>query len=99
MLRAKTKGGVAFASVIERHGEYNPTVEYTKGSHTQVKHVRHIQDGDIDVVRITTVKGESVSLAIAKGASDDSQHKIVIDGKEIGWQGPYHLIHSEIHSK
>ena len=99
VLRAKTKGGVAFASVIERHGEYNPTVEYTKGSHTQVKHVRHIQDGDIDVIRITTVKGESVSLAIAKGASDDSQHKIVIDGKEIGWQGPYHLIHSEIHSK
>jgi len=36
MLRAKTNDGVSFASVIEPHGDYNPTVEYTIGSHSQV---------------------------------------------------------------
>jgi len=31
MLRAKTNNGAAFVSVIEPHGDYNPTLEYTLG--------------------------------------------------------------------
>ena len=97
ILRAKTTGGASFASVIERHGEYNPTVEYTKGSRTQVKAVEHIERGNISYVRVEGKNGEVVGLAIAHGAAADSSNSIEIDGQTISWQGPYHLVNSQSH--
>lgn len=99
ILRAKTRGGVAFASIIERHGEYNPTVEYTKGSHTQVKQVRHIKGEGVDFIRIETKAGQIVGLAIAPDAAADSRNQIEIDGETVSWQGPYHLVHSKIQAE
>ena len=98
ILRAKTKNGVVFASVIERHGEYNPTVEYTKGSHTQVKNVEHFSFGTVDYIRVTNKSGEFVELAIAQDGSEDSRHSIEIDGKTISWRGPYFLVNSQKHA-
>ena len=98
ILSAKTKNGVVFASVIERHGEYNPTVEYTKGSHTQVKNVEHFRFGTVDYIRVTSKSGEFVGLAIAQDGSEDSRHSIEIDGKTISWRGPYFLVNSQKHA-
>jgi len=50
MLRAKTNNGVSFASVIEPHGDYNPTVEYTLGSHSRVKSVSHFEGGAAEYI-------------------------------------------------
>lgn len=94
ILRAKTRGGVTFASVIEPHGDYNPTVEYTKGSHSQVANVSHDIQGDVTLVTIDTKSGETVRFLVAQDANADTAHAFDIAGETVRWTGQYHIIHS-----
>ncbi len=97
MLRAKTNDGVSFVSVIEPHGDYNPTVEYTLGSHSQIKSVAHFEDGADEFVHITTKNGQIIGLGLA-GDSDASQdHSVDVNGLTMSWTGPFKLFHSEKH--
>jgi len=97
MLRARTNDGVSFVSVIEPHGDYNPTLEYTIGSHSNIKSVRHIENGPDEYVQIETKDGEIVGLGISGEAEADSSHSVMIDGEEVTWTGPYKLFHSKKH--
>jgi len=66
IIRAENQRNASFATVIESHGEYNPTLEFTVNSHSGVANVNHeILDG-LDVVTITTKTGEVVSVSISE---------------------------------
>lgn len=66
ILRAEAKD-VAFVSVLEPHGEYNPTVEYTVNSHSNVASVVLSQDNNgTDVVTITTKSNQTISLTLSE---------------------------------
>ena len=97
ILRSGNNDGVSFASVIEPHGEYNPTVEYTLNSHSNVKSVRHFESGSNEYIQIETKEGQRVGLAIAGQQDRTAAHAIEIDGAEVKWTGPYKLFHSEKH--
>lgn len=97
IFRTRASNGVSFASIIEPHGEYNPTAEYTVGSHSNVQSVAHFASGDADYVLIETKDGHRVSLGIAADASTDVSHDVSIDGEEVSWTGPYKLFHSKKH--
>ena len=99
ILRAKTNEGVAFASVIEPHGEYNPTLEYTKGSHSQLASVEVLEGGKDDYVRIETKAGEVVGLGLSGNPDPNATHSVSVDGKEVTWTGPYQLFHSQKHQE
>ena len=89
---------MTYASVIEPHGEYNPTVEYTLGSHSRVASVNAQQSGDYEYVRIETKAGDVVKFLVANNQDKAAAHTTDIDGTAISWTGPYHVIHSKTHT-
>lgn len=97
IFRTRAPAGVSFASVIEPHGEYNPTAEYTVGSHSNVASVAHFQSDSADYIRIETKDGHRVGLGIAGDAAADATHAVSADGEEVSWTGPYKLFHSQKH--
>ena len=97
ILRSGSNDGISFASVIEPHGEYNPTVEYTLNSHSNVKSVDHFESGSDEYIRIETKDGQRVGLAIAGEQDGSVVHTIKIDDVDVSWTGPYKLFHSEKH--
>lgn len=97
MLRAITNDGVSFVSVIEPHGDYNPTVEYTLGSHSRVKSVAHFEGGADEYVQIETKDGEIVGLGMAGDANPSLTHTVDVNGESVTWTGAYKLFHSDKH--
>jgi len=97
ILRAKTNDGVSFASVIEPHGDYNPTVEYTLGSHSRVKTVSHFEGGAAEYILIETKDGHNVGLGLGAEDNPAGTHSVDVNGKTISWTGAFKLFHSEKH--
>lgn len=97
MLRAKTNDGISIVSVIEPHGDYNPTLEYTLGSHSQVKSVTHIEAGANEYIQIETKDGETVGLGLAGDADPALTHRVDVNGEAVTWTGAYKLFHSDKH--
>ncbi len=97
IFRARAADGVSFVSVIEPHGEYNPTAEYTLDSHSIVKSVTPYAAGAAGLVLIETKDGERVGLGIAGESEEDAVHSVSVDGQEFSWTGPYELFHSQKH--
>lgn len=97
MYRAKTNDGASFVSVIEPHGEYNPTVEFTVNSHSNVKSVRHFESGGDEYILIESKDGQRVGLGISGDTDKSTVHTIKADGVDVTWTGPYKLFHSEKH--
>jgi hypothetical protein len=97
ILRAQSGDGVSFVSVIEPHGEYNPIVEYTVNSHSNVASVQHFEDDGNEFIQIQTKEGQTVGLAVAGDMDKDANHRMEIAGEAITWTGPYKLFHSQKH--
>ena len=95
MLRAKTNNGAAFVSVIEPHGDYNPTLEYTLGSHSQVKSVSHYEGGAAEFILIETKDGQRVGLGLGSEDNPTATHRVDVEGTEMSWTGPFKLFHSD----
>ena len=95
ILRATTGDGVSFVSVIEPHGDYNPTVEYTIGSHSQVASVKHLEDGADEFIEITLKSGQKIGVALADSDDENETHSAVVNGKTFNWTGPYGLFGSD----
>ena len=97
MLRATSNDGVAFASVIEPHGDYNPTVEYTIGSHSRVKQVSHFEGGASEYILIETKDGNFVGLGLGAEDNPSGTHSGDVNGEAVSWTGAYKVFHSEAH--
>ena len=99
MLRAKTNDGVSFVSVIEPHGEYNPIVEYTLGSHSRVKTVSHFEAGGDKFIQIETKDGQFVGLGFSDVSDPAKEHNVDVNGTAMNWTGPFNLFHSNVHKE
>ncbi len=88
MLRTKAKNQV-FASVIEPHGEFNPTVEYSVKSYSQIKSVNVLaSDDEGTVVQVEKINNEKWILMIANNSADENQmHSINVSNKTYSWRG------------
>ncbi len=85
----------SFITVIEPHGEYNPTLEFTTNSHSAVKSVEQAVKGSARVITVTTQSGDKVSVGIADDAAPDTTHSINAGGVTREWRGPYALFGSK----
>ena len=97
MLRAKTTDGVSFVSVIEPHGDYNPTIEYTLGSYSQIKSVSHFESGAAEYIQIETKNGDVVGLGLGAEDNPSGEHSVDVNGEIISWSGAYKVFHSAAH--
>ena len=91
ILRSRQDKGISYVSVIEPHGEYNPRLEYTLNSHTQIKHIRQIQQGSELLIVLETKQGQTLALALSDNPDKTKTHSINMQGRAMQWQGPYHL--------
>lgn len=76
-----------FASVLEPHGVYNPALEYTRNSHSQIKELRRVSIGSSDLIRIETVHGKVWVAAISWDADPTAKHVAELDGQPFRWTG------------
>ena len=97
MLRARKADGVSFVSVIEPHGDYNPTAEYTIGSYSAVKSVSHFEAGRDELIVIETKEGQTVALGLAGDEDPSLTHSVDMNGKTMSWTGAFKLFNSEAH--
>ncbi len=99
ILRSRSDDGVSFVSAIEPHGEYNPTVEYTRDSHSLIKSVSHFENGPDEFVLLETKSGEVIGLGISGDVDPEKAHSVTVNGREMQWSGPQHLFHSNAHKQ
>ncbi|MFH2032308.1 MAG: alginate lyase family protein [Bacteroidota bacterium] len=78
-----------FASVIEPHGDFNPTLEYSYGSYSSIKNIRVIySDNNYSVAEIVG-KDFNWNLMLSHKNSDKSKkHSVTVNGKKLSWTGP-----------
>lgn len=95
ILRNSRADGVSYVSVIEPHGEYNPTVEFTVNSRSSVANIQRLEEGRNDLILITTKMGQTVGLGLAGDQSPGLTHSVTADGRVYEWTGPYHLFPSD----
>ncbi|WND03863.1 alginate lyase family protein [Temperatibacter marinus] len=80
-----------FVSLLEPHGDYNPAVEYTLGSHSQIKSLKLHKRGSYQAITFTTVFGKRWILTLSYDQDKQKTHQIKLGDKEISWQGFYSL--------
>ena len=80
-----------FVSLLESHGEYNGTLEYTLDPYSSIADIELVEQGSIDFLRIETKSGKQFGLAIAYEASEETSNTFVYAEQEFEWQGYYKL--------
>ncbi len=89
VLRVKDARAQTFVSVLEPHGEYNGSAEYTIGGRSNIAELQRFQAGRADVIRITTTDGSRHYLALSYDTRTDAIHKVAADGRDFEWRGYY----------
>lgn len=80
-----------FVSLLETHGEYNGTLEYTLDPYSSVVDLELIEQGELDLLRIETRSGRTLLLAISYNANESINHSLSYQGQDYDWQGYYQL--------
>ncbi|WP_231758868.1 heparinase II/III domain-containing protein [Microbulbifer elongatus] len=78
-----------FISVLEPHGEYNPSKEFTLKAESQVSALRHQRTGDLELIAIGGKNGTTQLLAYNRNSDvDDSVYnRFEFDGSEYSFNG------------
>lgn len=94
ILRERAKNKV-FASVIEAHGDFNPTAETATKSHSNVRQVTVVLDSpEVTVVDVQLIRGGTYRLAVAnQDAAAGKTHQVSVAGQPLQWTGPYWFRH------
>ncbi len=92
ILRVPEARNYSFVSVLESHGEYNGTDEYTVGNYPRVTAIERYSEGGADVIRLLTDDGEETLLALSYDPDVDAEHSVTVGERQIAWTGYYRLI-------
>ncbi len=80
-----------FASVVETHGYFNEEFEQSVNARGVVKDIKVVAHTNIgSVIEITTEKSNvTVMISNQLGATDNTEHKVELNGKVYSWKGFY----------
>jgi len=92
ILRVTGASDFTFVSLLEPHGEYNGSREFTTASASNVRDLKRVSETSSDIVRITGKNGDSTTVAISWDANPDARHSAALDGLSINWSGFYDVI-------
>jgi hypothetical protein len=89
MIRAKGKNHI-FASILEPHGRFNPTLEYTKNSHSTFTDIKVVSsDNQYTIVNIKGGDQLDWNLIISNfNPDEDAEHSVKIGENTVSWNGP-----------
>ncbi len=88
--RVPDAGAQVFISVLEPHGEYNGSREYTTESASAVASIERASEGVLEAIRVTTRGGSAVTITLAFDPDPDAHHRIELDGETLEWSGFFH---------
>lgn len=91
VVRSQKVKQIAFASILEPHGEYNPSAEYTLNSHSAIKDIRLFEGATADVIVFEDKKGRSWQFGLAHENKSELIHTVKLDESDVTWQGLYFL--------
>lgn len=89
--RVQANKGHTFLSVFEKHGEYNPALEFTNDSVSRVKDLRLVQKNGFDIVLIDVHPELKFGLVLSYSGNEKNQHTVKVDGQTVTWNGRYSL--------
>ncbi|MEZ8613546.1 heparinase II/III family protein [Vibrio sp. 10N.222.51.C8] len=80
-----------FASVLETHGYFNEEFEQSVNARGVVKDIKVVAHTNVgSVVEISTEKSNvTVMISNQLGATDNTEHKVELNGKVYSWKGFY----------
>jgi hypothetical protein len=81
----------SFVSVLEPHGEYNPSKEFTIDAVSKVTALEHTQQNNIDVITVTVGNQEYV-LAINNAKKVNKKASFIVKGITHHFKGRFALI-------
>lgn len=89
MLRKKAKNHI-FVNIIEPHGVFDPTLEYTFGSYSNFKDINvAFSDDEYTIINITGENSINWDLMIAnKDSEENNTHTHKSGNKNYTWKGP-----------
>ena len=80
-----------FVSILESHGEYNGTQEFTLDPYSSIAELQLVAQGELDFVRFKTAYGDEWALGISYQPDESVGHSVSFQGREFEWQGYYKL--------
>jgi hypothetical protein len=89
--RVEDAGAQVFVSVLEPHGEYNGSREFTTGSASGVAAIDRATDGRLEAIRITTTGGAFTTVLLSLDADPEASHRIELAGTTYEWTGFFRL--------
>jgi hypothetical protein len=91
ILRVPAAEATVFVSVLEPHGEYSGSEEYTVQSRGAIAALERFSAGGADVVHIVASNGNERWLALSHDPRADRRHSVTVDGWTFKWNGYYGL--------
>jgi hypothetical protein len=91
ILRAGKRTGHTFAAVLESHGEYNGTREYTTASASHVQALERLSDRGMDVIRIVSKGGGEQWVALSHDPDPGRRHSFELPDRTLEWSGYLHV--------
>lgn len=93
MMLRRTDKDFTFVNILEPHGEFNPTAEYTLDSYPTFESIKVIRsDENFSVVNLIGKKDINWFLFIVNDNPDkEAKHSLEFDGKQYKWEGPVYL--------
>lgn len=79
----------AFVGVLEPHGEYNGSAEYTLAPLSRISAVRRVEVEGAQVVTLDLATGKRIVVALAADPSPGRSHRALVEGRELAWTGPF----------
>lgn len=80
-----------FVSVMEPHGEYNGSREFTTASSSSVAALERAASGSEEVIRIKHKNGAVSTVALSFDPDPASRHSITLAGKVYDWTGSFQI--------
>jgi len=95
IFRTKDKDHV-FASIIEPHGDFDPTLEYSFNSYSTFEELDVLTEND--ELTVVNIKGKNnlewMLFIVNNNSSSDTGHNYSVKGKNYEWKGPINLVKS-----
>lgn len=86
----------AFISVIEIHGKYDPSNEFSTNAYPEVQQIKLLLNNSDFTVAEFKVAGKRILIAQCnKKFEKDTKHSVSIANEKIEWVGPYSILYDE----
>lgn len=99
VLRAPDSTSHTFVSVLEPHGEYNGSKEFTTASASHIQAIQRVSEAGKDIIRIVSKNGQYTTIAISWNPEPGNEHSVEFDGSVIHWAGFIHVFDGQENHK